>query len=104
MAERINKENFAESINQKKLVLVDFYSDSCIPCKKMSPILGDLEDNHENELSVYKVNINFDMEIAEKYGVLSTPTLVLFKDGEEADRKAGFQTLEVLENWLELYK
>lgn len=102
MAERLNKENFEETIKSAAKVLVDFYSDSCVPCKKLNPVLGDLEDEHENEIKVYKLNINFDMEIAEKYEVLSTPTLILFKNGEEADRKTGFQSLETLEDWLKL--
>lgn len=102
MAERLSKENFEESVKAGEKVLVDFYSDSCVPCKKLNPVLGDLEDEHENEVKVYKLNINFDMEIAEKYGVLSTPTLILFKNGEETDRKTGFQSLETLEDWLEL--
>lgn len=100
MAERLSKENFEATVKAGSKVLVDFYSDSCVPCKKLNPVLGDLEDEHENEIKVYKVNINFDMEIAEKYEVLSTPTLILFKNGEEADRKTGFQSKEVLENWL----
>lgn len=102
MAERLSKENFDEAVKAGGTVLIDFYSDSCIPCKRLNPILGDLEDNHEGKLKVYKVNINFDMEIAEKFDVMSTPTLVLLNDGTEKDRKTGFQSLETLEDWLEL--
>ena len=101
MAERLNKENFESVIKQLKLVLVDFYSDSCIPCKKINPVLSQLEESTADKLAVYKVNINFDMEVAEKYAVMSTPTLILFKDGNEIDRKNGFQTIDTLENWLE---
>lgn len=100
MAERLNKDNFESTVKAEKLAIVDFYSDSCIPCKKLNPILGDLEDESEGKLKVYKVNVNFDSEIAEKYEVLSTPTLILFKNGEEADRKTGFQSKETLEDWL----
>lgn len=102
MAERLNKENFEGAIKGSGTVLVDFYSDSCVPCKKLNPILGDIEDDHEGELKVYKVNVNFDAELAEKYSVLSTPTLILFKNGEESERKSGFQTLDDLEDWLGL--
>lgn len=100
MAERLNKDNFESTVKAEKLAIVDFYSDSCIPCKKLNPILGDLEDESEGKLKVYKVNVNFDSEIAEKFEVLSTPTLILFKNGEEVDRKTGFQSLETLEDWL----
>lgn len=101
MAERLNKENFAETIKSLPLALVDFYSDSCLPCKKMNPLLGDLEDENEQGLKVFKVNINFDFELAEKYKVMATPTLILFKNGQEADRKNGFQTLDTLKDWIE---
>ena len=100
MSERLNKENFDSSISQKKLVLVDFYSDSCIPCKRLNPVLSELEESSANKAAFYKVNINFDLELAEKYGVMSAPTLILFKAGKEIDRKTGFQTKEVLEDWI----
>ena len=100
MSERLNKETFDSSINQEKLVLVDFYSDSCIPCKRLNPILTELEEAYNDKAVFYKVNINFDLELAEKYGVMSAPTLILFKAGEEIERKTGFQTLDVLEEWI----
>ena len=100
MSERLNKETFDSSINQEKLVLVDFYSDSCIPCKRLNPVISQLEEASANKAAFYKVNINFDLELAEKYGVMSAPTLILFKAGKEIDRKTGFQTKEVLEDWI----
>lgn len=102
MAERLSKENFEEAVKGAETVLVDFYSDSCVPCKKLNPVLGDLEDEHEGKVKVYKVNVNFDSELAEKFSVLSTPTLILFKNGTEADRKNGFQSIDALEDWLGL--
>lgn len=102
MAERLGKENFDDAVKGAETVLIDFYSDSCVPCKKLNPVLGDLEDEHENEIKVYKVNVNFDAELAEKFSVLSTPTLILFKNGAEADRKNGFQSIDALEEWLGL--
>ena len=99
MAERINKENYAEK-TKAGLVLVDFYSDSCIPCKKLNPVLGDAEEELKGSVSFYKVNTNFDLDIAKANGVASTPTLVLLKDGKELDRKSGFLPKEVLQEWL----
>ena len=100
MAQRLNKENFDSTIKAAPLALVDFYSDSCIPCKKLNPVLGDLEDEAGDGVQIFKLNTNFDLEVAEKYNVASTPTLILFKNGSEQDRKNGFQTLEVLEDWI----
>ena len=60
MAQRINKDNFEEKVLKSPLpVLVDFYSDSCIPCKQLSPVLGDIEDEREDTLSVYKVTVSY---------------------------------------------
>ena len=104
MAERLNKENFESTIKSLPLVLVDFYSDSCVPCKKLNPVLGDLEDEAGDQVKLFKLNINFDLEVAEKYGVASSPTLILFKNGSEADRKNGFQTFETLKDWIDSNK
>ena len=79
MAERLSKENFDTARKSAQLALVDFYSDSCIPCKKLNPVLGDLEDEKGDEVRLFKLNINFDLEVAEKYGDTTTPTMILFK-------------------------
>lgn len=82
MAARVNKDEFEGKVLKSDIpVLVDFYSDSCVPCKKMTPVIGDVEDDMEGKLAVYKVNINFDTELAESYDVQSVPTLLLFDKG-----------------------
>ena len=99
MAERINKDNYKEKISAG-IVLVDFYSDSCIPCKKLNPVLSELEAELTGKVAIYKINTNFDMEVAQEFGVMSTPTLVLFKEGTEVDRKSGFNTIDALNQWI----
>lgn len=90
MAVRIDGASFEnEVLKSDKLVITDFYSDSCIPCKRMSPLLAEIEKENENALKVAKLNINFDAETAEKYNVTSVPTLVFFKDGKEITRLTG---------------
>lgn len=90
MAARISKDDFEQRVLQSELpVIVDFYSDSCIPCKQLSPILGDIEDDYEDKLKVFKVNVNYEAELAEQYQVLASPTLIFFKEGKEADRIRG---------------
>ena len=90
MAARVSKDNFEAEVLQASIpVLVEFYSDSCIPCKQMSPILGDIEDDYEDRLKVVKVNANFDGELAEQYSVMVSPTILFFKDGKEAERVRG---------------
>ena len=102
MAARITKADFEEKVlKADKPVLVDFYSDSCIPCKQLSPILGDIEDEYEDKLHVYKVNVNYDEELAAEYNVMSSPTLILFKNGSKADIKRGLVKKPELAEWLE---
>lgn len=102
MAERINKSNFEEKVLKSELpVLVDFYSDSCVPCKMLAPILGELEEERGGQLAVYKVNVNFDTELAENYGVMGAPTLVLFSQGEVKGKRTGAVKRDVLTEWVD---
>lgn len=89
MALRVDKDSFgSEVIGYEGIAVADFYSDSCIPCKRMSPVIAELEEENPH-IRFAKVNINFDAELAEKYEVQSVPTLVFFKNGEEIDRLIG---------------
>ena len=102
MAARANAENFEELVLKSELpVLVDFYSDSCVACKKLAPVLGDIEDDYEDKLYVYKVNTNFDGELAEEYEVTANPTLLFVKSGEVLDRKVGAQKPADLKAWVD---
>ena len=99
MAERVDAAAFdAAVLGAETPVLVDFYQDSCVPCKRLTPQLAKLEEAHRGELSVVKVNANFDPELASRLSVMATPTLVLFKDGEEVARSTGFLRLSELED------
>ncbi len=90
MAVRVNAENFNDEVlGAQGIVLADFYSDSCVPCKRMSPVLAELEETYPDTLKLVKININFDGELAEKYEVQAAPTLIFFKDGEEKARLRG---------------
>ena len=90
MALRVNEDNFESEVLESEIpVLADFYSDSCVPCKRLSPVLAEIEEELSDSLRVVKININFDSALAEKYEVLSAPTLILFKDGNEAQRLSG---------------
>ena len=90
MSVRVNAENFEnEVLKSENPVLVDFYSDSCVPCKRLSPVLAEVEEQYADSLKIAKVNINFDAELAEKYDVQAAPTLILFKDGQETARLRG---------------
>ena len=90
MSVRANKDTFESEINEAgKLVIADFYSDSCVPCKRMSPLLAETEEEDPEGIKLVKLNINFDGETAQKYNVTSVPTLVFFKDVAEKARLTG---------------
>lgn len=85
----ITDENFdAEVLKSSKPVILEFYSDSCIPCRRMSPILAEIEEEYK-DIKLFKLNINFGAETAQKYNVMSSPTIIFFKNGEEVRRLRG---------------
>lgn len=90
MAARISSADFEEKVlKADRPVLVDFYSDTCIPCKRMAGVLGDIEDEYEDKLYLYKVNVNYEEDLTAKYQVMSAPTLIVFENGEEKNRLSG---------------
>ena len=102
MAKRVDTAGFnANVLGAATPVLVDFYSDSCVPCKRLTPQLSKLEAAREGALEVVKVNTNFDSELVERYNVMSTPTLVLFNQGEEVARTSGFKRVAELEEFVD---
>ncbi len=85
----LTKENFKENVTMKKgMALVDFWADWCGPCKMFAPIFNKVAEEC-TDVSVFKLNIDEAEEIATEYKVLSIPTVVLFKDGEEINRVVG---------------
>ena len=90
MPTRISETEFNSEVLAAELpVLADFYSDSCIPCKRMSPILSQLEAEYADKIKIVKINTNFEKELVEKYSIQAAPTLILFKNGEEVSRIRG---------------
>lgn len=86
---KINNSNFEEEvIKSEKAVLVDFYAEWCGPCKMLAPVIDQIAIENE-DIKVVKINVDEAKELAEKYGVMSIPTLVVIKNGEEIKRKVG---------------
>ncbi len=80
---------FSEIINQKKPVLVDFFADWCGPCKMMSPILKEVKDSLGEAVSIIKINVDNNQQLAAQYQVRGVPTLILFKEGKQVWRQSG---------------
>lgn len=84
----LNKSNFDETLNTEKTVLVDFWAPWCGPCRMLSPIVDQVAEENP-DLVVGKVNVDEEPELAQRFGVMSIPTLVVLKNGEEVSRSLG---------------
>ena len=98
MAERLNSETFKEKAFQPgKLTLIDFYSDSCVPCKRMVPVFAKLEEKYGDQIYIGKINVAYEQNLVEEYKVMSAPTLIFLKDGKQIERLTGAKKAAELE-------
>lgn len=88
-------------VEAKGVVVVDFWAPWCGPCQAMGPILESLSKKLEGKAKIYKLNVDENQEIASRFGIMSIPTLVIFFDGNEVDRKIGLQSEEGLAEAIE---
>lgn len=93
-----NKKNFDELINND-LVLVDFFATWCGPCKMLSPLLEELSLS-KPDLMIVKIDTDQNIELAQKFGIMVVPTLILFKKGTLVANKSGVIPKELLESWI----
>ncbi|HET9948747.1 MAG TPA: thioredoxin [Longimicrobiales bacterium] len=93
---KVGEEDFDRTVLQADApVLVDFYADWCAPCRMVAPFVDELAHQHTGELLVAKVDTDHAPGVAERYGIRSIPTLVLFRDGRELGRSVGFEPEKV---------
>lgn len=94
----LTKENFdTDALKSDIPVLVDFWAEWCGPCRMFSPIVDEFAEENEGRVKVGKVNVDEQPDLAGRYGVMSIPTAILFKNGEIADTLVGVQPKTALE-------
>ena len=95
----VTTENFDKEVLQSTgKVLVDFWAPWCGPCRKQTPILENIAESGETSTKIVKVNTDENIPIAQKYGIMSIPTLILFENGKEIARFEGVQPENVLKS------
>ncbi len=82
------------------VVLAEIYTPDCVICKRIEPMVAALEANLGGQLAAWKVDAARDPDFAERYDVRGLPTVLLFRDGELADRRTGFLTMSMLKEWV----
>lgn len=87
--QHFNKESFDKSLNEGKLMMVDFWANWCGPCRMLGPVIEQLAEQYGDKAVIGKVDVDDQAELAMRYGVMSIPTVIFFKDGKEIDRKVG---------------
>ncbi|MDQ6421006.1 thioredoxin [Paenibacillus sp. LHD-117] len=95
MAVALTKDNFTQSV-ESGVSLVDFWAPWCGPCKMQLPIVEELATELEGQATIAKINVDEEPELASQFGVMSIPTLILFKDGQPVDKMVGLQSKDAL--------
>lgn len=99
---KVTDSSFDQDVLKNSLpVLVDFYADWCGPCKMAEPVLAELSENYKDKILIVKLDVDENQQTSGKYGVMSIPTTILFKNGSEIGRQVGFGGKQAFENLIQ---
>ena len=89
MAKHLKTAEFEEAVKAAPVAMVDFWAEWCGPCKMLSPAIEELAAQYEGRALVAKVNVDEEPDLARRFGIMSIPTVIFLKDGQEVERKVG---------------
>lgn len=96
----VTSANIEETVKNNPALVIDCWAPWCGPCRMMSPVIDELASDYDGKITFGKLNTDENQDVAEKYGIQSIPTLLIFKDGKLADRKVGALPKKLLEGEL----
>ncbi|MCI6572804.1 MAG: thioredoxin [Firmicutes bacterium] len=99
----VQKDEFEKIINESKPTIVDFFATWCGPCKMLSPILEKVEEDSKGEFNIVKIDVDESYDVAKKYGIMSVPTMIIFKDGDEQEKIVGLRQKNQIEDAVRNY-
>lgn len=99
--EELNSRNFSENVLESSIpVVVDFFATWCSPCKALAPVLVELAREYDGKIKFFKLNIDEEEDLAREFGIMSIPTLALFKNGKVVNQSVGLKPIEVLRKFI----
>ena len=100
MVKKVNTQEFAAEAMKAPVAVVDFNATWCGPCRMLGPVLEQLSEEMAGEVEFYGVDVDENSALAGQYGVMSVPTVILFKNGNKTDMNIGFQPKEMYAAWI----
>lgn len=96
----LNKENFSEEVEKDGVVLIDFFAPWCGPCRMLAPIIEEIASDGNHGAKICRINTDEENELSTRFGIMSVPTLILFKDGKPISTLVGLKTKKEVLNFI----